>query len=341
VINSEIDIQLKFQDLVWMERNRLAQGALSESPDHQFAIHQEPNSKHLDRYSNIMPFNNNRIRLQVPEGHNDYINASPIILKSRKTGIETRYIAMQGPKEVSTNHVWHMVWHELESPVVIAMLTETHEAGQEKCFQYYPKGVLSPPLVINERDEFGDGFKATIQCVEEESTTEGAAIEIRKFIMRAEGKEEKLIYHLIYTKWPDFGVPAGEDLDSFFKLMELSREKNSNPNNPRIIHCSAGVGRSGTFISLEHLMSELQVGALNPKDGQDAIDDDPVFSTVNTLREQRKSMVQSEIQYCFIYRVLRRLWEQNHPDTIRSSEMSYGEPTAKVAKHHESDDVFS
>jgi protein-tyrosine phosphatase len=333
---------MKFQDLVWIERNRLSQGALSESPDHQFAILHVPNSKQLNRYCNIMPFSNNRIRLHVPESHNDYINASPIVLKSRKTGIKTKYIAMQGPKETSANHVWHMIWHELESPAVIVMLTETHEAGQEKCFQYYPKGVDSAPLVVNERDEFGDGFRATVQCVEEESTVEGSAIELRKFVVRVDGKkEEKIIYHLLYTKWPDFGVPAGEDLDSFFKLMELSREKNSNPNNPRIIHCSAGVGRSGTFISLEHLMSELQVGALNPKDGQDTAEDDPVFSTVNALREQRTSMVQSEIQYCFIYKVLRRLWEQNHPGTARLGEMSYGEPTAKVAKHHELDDVFS
>lgn len=336
-------MQAKFVELMWMERNRIAQGTMDPSPDHQWATASGPHTKLLDRYQNVHPWKHNRIRLRVPEGQNDYINASPISLKSVKTGKESKYIAMQGPKEGSTSHVWRMVWDELASPAVIVMLTETHEAGQEKCFPYFPRDPEAPSLVINEHDEFGDGFKATITCVEVDAHPRAPATEVRKLAMKVDGREEeKIIWHLLYTKWPDFGVLAGEDLKGFFKLMELSNEKNSGPENPRIIHCSAGVGRSGTFIALEYLMAEMEAGALEPGPEEDEAEYDPVFDTVNKLREQRRTMVQAESQYSFIYSVLRQLWEQKHSAAAQSIEKtSTGEPTAKIAKLGEMEDVFS
>jgi protein-tyrosine phosphatase len=279
----------------------------------------------------------------VPEGQNDYINASPIILKSAKTGKERKYIAMQGPKEGSISHVWRMIWDELTSPAVIVMLTETHEAGMEKCFPYFPKDPEADPLAINENDEFGDGFKATVKCVEVDAQLQAPSTEVRKLVMTVDGKEqEKIIWHLQYTKWPDFGVLADEDLEDFFKLMDLSNQKNSGPENPRVIHCSAGVGRSGTFIALEYLMAELEAGALEPEPGEDDTEYDPIFDTVNRLREQRRTMVQADSQYSFIYSVLRQRWEQKHPVATQSiDKTTKGEPTAKVAKLGEMEDVFS
>jgi protein-tyrosine phosphatase len=337
------DIQAKFHELTWIERNRIAQGTMDPSPDHPWAIIQGPQTKLLDRYQNVFPWKHNRIRLRVPEGQNDYINASPISLKSVRTGKESKYIAMQGPKEGSTSHVWRMIWDELTSPAVIVMLTETHEAGMEKCFPYFPTDPDAPPLVINENDEFGDGFKATVKCLEVDAHTQAPSTEVRKLAMNVDGQEqEKIIWHLLYTKWPDFGVLAGEDLDGFFKLMDLSNQKNSGPENPRIIHCSAGVGRSGTFIALEYLMAELEADALVPEPGEDEAEYDPVFDTVNRLREQRRTMVQADSQYLFIYSVLRQLWEQKHPvTTLPLDKTTKGEPTAKVAKLGEMEDVFS
>lgn len=81
------------------------------------------------------------------------------------------------------------------------------------------------------------------------------------------GFEERIVWHFLYKEWPDFSVPDFEDFGSFFTLMRLSREKNANFNNPRIVHCSAGVGRSWTFIALEHLMRELDAGVLEQWDG--------------------------------------------------------------------------
>ncbi|KAK5661737.1 hypothetical protein OQA88_9837 [Cercophora sp. LCS_1] len=407
------EIENKFGDLVWLERERMAQAVNNPAPDFRWARVTGPHLKSLDRYMNIQPWQNHRVKLQVPEGKIDYINASPITLTpSPRPANDAQpgdsrepdhYIAMQGPKPSSIDHVWRMVVEQLESPGVIVMLTETHEGHMEKCSLYFPRRKEDPPLEINERDEFGDGFRATVRCEGLEDTPAGDAIELRKLVVRVyrrpgsstkssaenstvagaqsgadadsaakmndsaalalaeEVAEERIVWHFLYKKWPDFGVPALADLESFFTLMRLSREKNAGPHNPRIVHCSAGVGRSGTFIALEHLLRELDAGVLEHYDermttparslagsdsqawaegqavkGNERTGDtspattiieeegeDLIFSTVNQLREQRKNMVQAEGQYLFIYQVLRKLWQDKY------GAEGNGEPAAK------------
>lgn len=393
----EADIEAKFQELVWAERNRLMQGMSNSSPDNRWARVTGPHLKALDRYVNVQPWQNNRVKLKVAPGQIDYINASPISLTSaaamdsHASAHPDRYIAMQGPKQSSTDHVWRMVVEQLRSPAVIVMLTETHEGMTEKCFPYFPRAI-GETLEVNEHDEFGDGFRASVRCEAMEETPAGDAIELRKLIVKVHKKqvpqingtngdtteaiptvdgedvlmkspmkhedldiamkspsldgthhreegnsteieEERVVYHFLYKKWPDFGVPALQDLDSFFQLMRLSRDKNADADNPRIVHCSAGVGRSGTFIALEYLMRELDAGVLENYDAHrpaaskrdsaaeqdegsglssEAEAEDLIFSTVNQLREQRRSMVQAEAQYVFIYQVLRKLWQDKY-----------------------------
>ena len=109
----------------------------------------------------------------------------------------------------------------------------------------------------------------------------------------------KLVYHLSFLGWPDFGVPENADRAALLALIKLSRQRNEGWKNPRFIHCSAGVGRSGTFIALENLLDEVERGLLDDIEG----DEDPIFEAVDHLREQRMSMVQSEIQFAFIYEI--------------------------------------
>ncbi|CAJ2509405.1 Uu.00g144310.m01.CDS01 [Anthostomella pinea] len=308
---SEQVITLKFQDLTWQERIRQTRP--------EFVRLDDPEAKLLDRYMNIFPWADNRIHLQVPEDRLDYINASPIILQSPLKPNDRsphRYIAMQGPKFESLEHAWRMVVEQLQGPAVIVMLTETHEMGAEKCYPYFPRSVESEVLEIGEDDEFGDGFRAQVTCASIEERANGA-IEMRKLNVHVEGREEDMtVWHLLYRKWPDFGVPAIEDIDSFFELMHLSRELNASEDNPRIVHCSAGVGRSGTFIALEHLMREIDSGDLEyykeTPDKPDYPSCDLVFHTVNELRKQRIHMVQAEGQYLFIYQVLRKRWIEKY-----------------------------
>lgn len=337
------EIEAKFIDLTWAERMRVQDSFSNPSPTYQFARIDSIDVKRLDRYANIQPWANNRVKLQVPEGQQDYINASPIVLRSPfypQTKPTHRYIAMQGPKSITTDHVWRMVMEQLQSPAVIVMLTETLESGMEKCYQYFPK-IVGEEWDINEIDEFGDGFRAQLSCVAVEDQANGA-IEVRKLNIHVDGREEDMtVWHLLYRRWPDFGVPALEDVGSFLELMRLSREKNANEDNPRIIHCSAGVGRSGTFIALEHLMRELDSGDLDryvTKEERDDGEDDIIYNTVNRLREQRRQMVQAESQYAFIYQVLRKLWLEKHGLAVEDIQ----EPAAKrlEVEHNPHDPFF-
>lgn len=212
-----------------------------------------------------------------------------------------------------------MIWHETASPAVIVMLTPLREANWNKCFQYYPEDFDSSPIIINDEDEFGDGFNATVTLIENNYHAESHS-HIRKLSLKV-GEEEKVVWHLLFSRWPDFSIPEGEDRDALLELIKLSNVK-STGDGPRIIHCSAGVGRSGTFITLDHLLCELEDDAL--KESPD--DTDVVFNTVNALREQRMTMVQSESQLHFIYQVLRQKWDERYRGSISSSNFRNGAP---------------
>ncbi|KAI1259603.1 hypothetical protein F5Y18DRAFT_408705 [Xylariaceae sp. FL1019] len=308
---SDTEIKNKFQDLTWNERMRLSGGAQG-GPDHEFAPVTLPEAKYLDRYTNIQPWENNRVRLHVPDNKVDYINASPIIARSPMRPDEQppfRYIAMQGPKINTAEHAWRMVAEQLSSPAVIVMLTEPYEHFNEKCFPYFPADPRAPAIEIGLEDEFEDGFRATVECTSIVKKCEGA-IQVRKLNLKVEGRSDMIVWHLLYRKWPDFGAPRPEDWASFFELMKFSRRLNTGAfDNPRIIHCSAGVGRSGTFIALETLMREIDSGNMNLLDPRLVTHkEDLVYNMVNNLRKQRKQMVQAETQFAFIYHVLRQHW---------------------------------
>lgn len=304
----------------------------------------------MDRYVNIKPWNHNRVKLRVPKGQLDYVNASTIRLysPSDRSRPPLRYIAMQGPTNPSIPYVWRMISEQVESPVVIVQLTSNVENGALKCNQYFPNAEEGAIWDLNDEDIWEDGWKATLTL--ESTETVAKSIEKTRLRLDFQGKSI-LVWHFLYTQWPDFGVPGGDDLDSFFELMTLSRE-HSSPAGPRIIHCSAGVGRTGTFISLEHLIRELDVGGLSdPPFGSDKIEPkdapDPVYSTVDTLRQQRRGMVQGEIQYRFIYQVMRKLWEKRHPEPTEEDDEDMAEGGASIqrpddvaAKGPESNDPF-
>ena len=191
-----------------------------------------------------------------------------------------------------------MIWQETDSVAVIVMLTQLAEGDVEKCFQYYPES-LSSQLAVQMTNETGDQLEGKVRLVE--STYEEASkTTVRKIELSCAGKS-KIVWHMLFLAWPDFGVPEDEDRAALLELIKLSNEKNGPIEHPRVVHCSAGVGRSGTFIALEHLLAELAVGNLESITNQD----DPVFDSVNRLREQRVMMVQSELQYIFLYDFLR------------------------------------
>ena len=199
-----------------------------------------------------------------------------------------------------------MLWHETASPSVIIMLTQTHESGREKCHPYFPLSPSSPTLTVNPHDEFADGFTATVTLL---SLTEddAARCTVRELEMRTPDGDARIVWHLLFAGWPDFLVPEGADRAALLQLLALSQAKNAaHPESPRVVHCSAGVGRSGTFIALDWLLRELEEGSLDALDAAD----DPVAEIVDRLRCQRMMMVQGEQQFSFLYDVLREKWRE-------------------------------
>ncbi|PNP50353.1 hypothetical protein THARTR1_08957 [Trichoderma harzianum] len=265
----------------------------------------------MDRYEDFRPWAHNRVELHVPENKYDYVNASPITLRSSDSSHPPLcYIAMQGPTKPSFDHVWRMVADQTSSSAVIVQLTEMVEKGTGtlKCDQYFPMGGEDTTWSINDDNIWGDNWKAqlTFDSLEE---IDGGSIEKRKLVLRSckgEGEETRIIWHFLYKGWPDDSVPTGDDLDNLLQLIQMSEQHNTSFGK-RIVHCSTGVGRTGSFIALDHLIRELNFGLLErydePSEGPDLI-----YNTVDILRQQRWGMVQTPEQYGFIYQVMKKLW---------------------------------
>ncbi|EGP83319.1 unnamed protein product [Zymoseptoria tritici ST99CH_1A5] len=325
---SKTDLHSKFVDLEWQQRNRLAQGTshpANGSPDSSpFARLTGTHISSRNRYLNVEPFAANRVKLRVASASdNDYINASPISLGKR------RYIATQGPKDTSVAHFYRMLLEESQNPAVVVMLTQTHESGKEKCFQYYPSSERDSPLhlpvkaseeEVVEQNGHEEAYNGTVELISVERHTPSRS-EVRRMRLRFEDKpnQEREVRHLLFEGWPDFLVPEGDDRAALVELVRLSAAlttyspangslastlASASPSNPRIVHCSAGVGRSGTFIALDYLLSEMFEGNWDNL----AIGRDPVAETVDELRKQRMMMVQGESQFMFLYEALREQW---------------------------------
>ncbi|MCJ1477102.1 hypothetical protein MMC13_005773 [Lambiella insularis] len=293
------EILTRFEQLHWQQQNRIREGRFSKDPACQWAQYSTQETRIRNRYADIWPWANCRVHLKVPEGECDYINASPISICLSKAEKENRYIATQGPKEAGRDHFWQMIWHETKQPAVIVMLTQLSEGQREKCHQYYPEDTDSEGFPLYLTTATGEACAGSVKATES-SFDEPSQTTIRKLLLTC-GTATKTVWHLFFLGWPDFGVPEDRDRHALLALVKLSAAKNAGPDSPRIIHCSAGVGRSGTFIALEHLLAELDAGSLD--DAPEA--EDPIFNTVNALREQRMTMVQSDAQYQLLYDLLR------------------------------------
>ncbi|WEW55189.1 tyrosine protein phosphatase 1 [Emydomyces testavorans] len=305
------ELRSKFEELEWLQRGRISSGLLAGDPSHQWALESSPEVRERSRYANVQAWANSRIHLKVPPGECDFINASPIELRVTKSQETARYIATQGPKAGHLTHFWNMIFHETGEVAIVVMLTQTFEAGREKCAQYFPLSMEVPtfkfspvdsdPFIDHKEEDLAShdlsGSITLLECFYEES----CCSEVRKLKLDV-GTESKIVWHFLFAGWSDYAKPEGQYRDALVELTKITAEKAKSPENPRIVHCSAGVGRTGTFIALDHLLRELRNGNL-----LDVTDDniDTVFDTVNQLREQRMMMVYNDIQYQFIYDVLK------------------------------------
>ncbi|XP_071118698.1 uncharacterized protein [Haliotis cracherodii] len=223
-----------------------------------------------NRYKNICAFDHSRVVLQADPsdpGVGDYINACYIDTPKKKKS----FIAAQGPNDIIINDFIRMLW-ELDVSRVV-MLTNLFEEGKQKCHQYWP-------------DEGEEMFGKVSVSVRD--TIQHADYTVRKFSLRKEGCKARSVTQFHYTAWPDKGVP--KSAWSLLDFRDMVMNVRSSVDSPVVVHCSAGIGRTGTFIALQYLKEEAELSAL-----QD------VYTCVWSLRHQRVNMVQTKNQYVFIH----------------------------------------
>ncbi|KTF79530.1 hypothetical protein cypCar_00043251, partial [Cyprinus carpio] len=234
-------------------------------------------NKEKNRYVNILPYDHSRVHLTSLEGvpDSDYINASYINGYQEKN----KFIAAQGPKEETVNDFWRMIWEQ--NTATIVMVTNLKERKECKCAQYWP--------------DQGCWTYGNIR-VSVEDMMVLVDYTIRKFCIQQVGdvsgkKPQRLVTQFHFTSWPDFGVP----FTPIGMLKFLKKVKNCNPQyaGPIVVHCSAGVGRTGTFIVIDAMLD--MMGAERKVD---------VFGFVTRIRAQRCQMVQTDMQYVFIFQAL-------------------------------------
>ncbi|XP_062618537.1 receptor-type tyrosine-protein phosphatase kappa-like isoform X1 [Saccostrea cucullata] len=235
-------------------------------------IAKKTENKDKNRYGNIIAYDHSRVILKPVNGdiHDDYTNANFIEGYKKPKA----YIAAQGPTKSTMNDIWRMVWEEKSKTVI--MLTNPTETGKKKCEQYWPDA--------GETKEYA-GIK--VKQVSIESLPD---FSIRTFHIQKDG-ENRTIKQFHYTTWPDHGVPRFGH--SLLLMRQKIRAYDPLNNGPPIVHCSAGVGRTGTYIAVDVNLEEAK---------HEGIID--VHNFVQLMRTQRVNMVQTLEQYIFVYDVL-------------------------------------
>ncbi|XP_018912319.1 tyrosine-protein phosphatase non-receptor type 11 isoform X2 [Bemisia tabaci] len=253
-----------------------------ESLQHQESKHlftrkegQKPENRNKNRYKNILPFDHTRVKLKHVDQNvpgSEYINANYI--KDEEGG--RSYIATQGCLPSTMADFWQMVWQE--NTAVIVMTTKEMERGKSKCARYWPDEGRSK--------EYG---KIAVKHISQSSTIDYT---LREFLVSFE-QEDRKVYHYHFQAWPDHGVPSDPGCVLNFLHDVNARQDSLMGAGPIIVHCSAGIGRTGTFIVIDMILDQIK------RQGLDSEID--IQRTIQMVRSQRSGMVQTEAQYKFVY----------------------------------------
>ncbi|XP_053270120.1 receptor-type tyrosine-protein phosphatase H isoform X3 [Pleuronectes platessa] len=262
-----------------------------------------PENRKKNRFNNVLSYNWSRVKLTASKskGTSDYINANYIPGFNRKT----EYIATQGPLPSTVTDFWRMIWEQKVKGIV--MVTNCVELGRNKCEQYWPadrKPHLHGELLITVRSEDRDSNWT-----------------LREFSVKNRNtSEERTVRHFHFTAWPDHGVPQGtKDLIQFRGLVRRHIEREGT-RAPTVVHCSAGVGRTGTIIALDVLLQQF-----------DQNKEVNINGFVHKMRLSRPHMVQTESQYVFLHQCIMDSLQQHEmteEPIYENSEMIYVNATA-------------
>ncbi|KAG8439517.1 hypothetical protein GDO86_005642 [Hymenochirus boettgeri] len=229
-----------------------------------------PWNRSKNRFTNIKPYNNNRVKLIADTGvpGSDYINASYV------SGYicPNEFIATQGPLPGTVGDFWRMVWETRSKTIV--MLTQCFEKGRIRCHQYWPED--NKPVTV-----FGD---IVITKVAEDVQIDWISRDLK---VEKHG-DFMMVRQCNFTSWPEHGVP--ESSASLINFVKMVRANRPHENTPTIVHCSAGVGRTGVFVALDHLVQHIN--------HHDFVD---IYGLVAELRSERMCMVQNLAQYIYLH----------------------------------------
>uniref|UniRef100_A0A6Q2YRI6 Protein-tyrosine-phosphatase n=1 Tax=Esox lucius TaxID=8010 RepID=A0A6Q2YRI6_ESOLU len=247
-----------------------------------------PINRPKNRYTNILPYDFSRVKLislHNDEG-SDYINANYIPGYTSPK----EYIATQGPLPETRNDFWNMVLQQKSH--IIVMLTQCNERRRVKCDHYWP--FTDEPVAYGE---------ISVEMLSESESPEWT---IRNFRLGYADVSQDVL-HLNYTSWPDHGVPTVNAIESILQFVHIVRQQANRTKEPIVVHCSAGVGRTGTFIALDRLMQHIRE--------HEFID---ILGMVSEMRSHRLSMVQTEEQYVFIHQCVLLMWKKKKQQSITS-----------------------
>uniref|UniRef100_A0AC34QJT7 Uncharacterized protein n=1 Tax=Panagrolaimus sp. JU765 TaxID=591449 RepID=A0AC34QJT7_9BILA len=235
-----------------------------------------------NRYRDVVPYDATRVRLErAPSG--DYINANHVNMEIPSSGIVNRYIACQGPLGHTTTDFWYMIWEQ--GCTTIVMLTTLVEKGRIKCHQYWP----------SKRDSLDLGNLVITNMSEKME----AHCHYREIALKNKTtREERMVTQMQYTSWPDHGVP--ENPKHFIDFVGEVRRARNGSLDPIIVHCSAGIGRTGVLILMETASCLIEAN-------------EPVYplDIVRTMRDQRAMLIQTSDQYTFVCESILRAYKEN------------------------------
>uniref|UniRef100_A0A9J7Z2F6 protein-tyrosine-phosphatase n=1 Tax=Cyprinus carpio carpio TaxID=630221 RepID=A0A9J7Z2F6_CYPCA len=238
-----------------------------------------PENKSKNRYKNILPFDDTRVILHNADPNvvgSDYINANYVTNKLMDINYQKVYIACQGCLATTVNDFWKMVWQEKSR--VIVMTTREVEKGRNKCVPYWP----------TTEGESKDVGRYVVTLLSEKD-----AADYKVRVMELTKEPARTIWHYQYLSWPDHGVPQEPGgVLSFLEQVNIKQNEMSS-TGPTIIHCSAGIGRTGTIVVIDMLIDIIEAKGLDC--------DIDIQKCIQMVREQRSGMVQTEAQYKFIY----------------------------------------